>query len=141
MILRTPGVLLMGVTNAVLIAIQTGTLVFLFPLYLFKRAGVGAETVGFLVSLSVFGRLVALWLGGTPLGSVGPPARSDARPAHLCCVACEHVIPDGSHGLQRLELRDWRRRWLCGARPDGSHERSSSAPTTRRRNRVASNDH
>jgi MFS family permease len=64
-VLRTPGVLLMGVTNAVLIAIQTGTLVFLFPLYLFKRAGVGPETVGFLVSLSVFGRLVALWLGGS----------------------------------------------------------------------------
>jgi MFS family permease len=64
-VLRTPGVLLMGVTNAVLIAIQAGTLVFLFPLYLFKRAGVGPETVGLLVSLSVFGRLVALWLGGS----------------------------------------------------------------------------
>jgi MFS family permease len=64
-VLRTPGVLLMGVTNAVLIAIQTGTLVFLFPLYLFKRAGVGPEAVGFLVSLSVCGRLVALWLGGS----------------------------------------------------------------------------
>jgi MFS family permease len=64
-VLRTPGVLLMGVTNAVLIAIQTGTLVFLFPLYLFKRAGVGPETVGLIVSLSVFGRLVALWLGGS----------------------------------------------------------------------------
>jgi MFS family permease len=64
-VLRTPGVLLMGVTNAVLIAIQTGTLVFLFPLYLFKRAGIGPETVGVLVSLSVLGRLVALWLGGS----------------------------------------------------------------------------
>jgi MFS family permease len=64
-ILRTRGVLLMGVTNAVLIAIQTGALVFLFPLYLFRRAGVGPETVGFLVSLSVFGRFVALWLGGS----------------------------------------------------------------------------
>jgi hypothetical protein len=51
----------MGVTNAVLIAIQTGALVFLFPLYLFGRAGVGPEAVGFLVSLGVFGRLVALW--------------------------------------------------------------------------------
>ncbi len=64
-VLSTPGVFLMGVTNAVLIAIQTGTLVFLFPLYLFTRAGVGPEAVGFLVSLSVFGRLVALWLGGS----------------------------------------------------------------------------
>jgi MFS family permease len=64
-VLRTPGVFLMGVTNAVLMAVQTGTLVFLFPLYLFKRAGVGPETVGFLVSLGVFGRLVALWFGGS----------------------------------------------------------------------------
>ena len=64
-VLRTRGVLVMGVTNAVLIAIQTGTLVFLFPLYLFKRAGLGPEAVGLLVSLGVFGRLVALWLGGS----------------------------------------------------------------------------
>jgi MFS family permease len=64
-VLRTPGVVLMGVTNAVLIAIQTGVLVFLFPLYLFERGGVSPEMVGFVVSLSVFGRLVALWLGGS----------------------------------------------------------------------------
>jgi MFS family permease len=64
-VLRTPGVLLMGATNAVLIAIQTGTLVFLFPLYVFTRAGVGPQAVGVLVSLSVLGRLVTLWLGGT----------------------------------------------------------------------------
>ena len=64
-VLRTPGVILMGVTNAVLIAIQTGVLVFLFPLYLVKRGGVGPEVVGFLVSLSVLGRLMALWLGGS----------------------------------------------------------------------------
>jgi len=64
-VLRTPGVILMGVTNAVLIAIQTGTLVFLFPLYLLKRAGVGPEAVGLLVSLSVLGRLAALWCGGS----------------------------------------------------------------------------
>ena len=63
-VLRTPGVVLMGVTSAVLMAIQTGALVFLFPLYLSTRAGVGPETVGLLVSLSVGGRLVALWLGG-----------------------------------------------------------------------------
>ncbi|MGH2361285.1 MAG: MFS transporter [bacterium] len=63
-VLRTPGVLLMGMTNALLIAIQTGVVVFLFPLYLLKRGGMGPEAVGFLVSLSVLGRLVALWLGG-----------------------------------------------------------------------------
>ena len=55
----------MGLTNAVLIAIQTGVLVFLFPLYLVDRGGVGPETVGFLVSLNVLGRLLALWLGGS----------------------------------------------------------------------------
>lgn len=64
-VLRTPGVLLMGVTNAALIAIQTGALVFLFPLYLVNRGGLGPETVGFLISLSVLGRLLALWLGGS----------------------------------------------------------------------------
>jgi len=64
-VLRTPGVLLMGMTNALLTAIQTGVLVFLFPLYLAERAGVGPEAVGVLVSLSVLGRLFALWLGGS----------------------------------------------------------------------------
>lgn len=64
-VLRTPGVLVIGATNAVLIAIQTGVLVFLFPLYLANRAGVGPEVVGFFISLSVLGRLLALWLGGS----------------------------------------------------------------------------
>ena len=61
-VLRTPGMLLMGATNSLLIAIQTGVLVFLFPLYLAKRGGIGAGGVGFVVSLSVLGRLAALWL-------------------------------------------------------------------------------
>lgn len=64
-VLRTPGVLVMGVANAVLIAIHTGVLVFLFPLYLVDRVGVGPEAVGFFISLSVLGRLVALWFGGS----------------------------------------------------------------------------
>ena len=64
-ILRTPGVFLMGAINATLIAIQTGVLVFLFPLYLVSRGGVGPEIVGLLISLRVLGRLLALWLGGT----------------------------------------------------------------------------
>ncbi len=64
-VLRTPGVLLMGLTNAGLIAIQVGVLVFLFPLYLATRGGLAPETVGVLVSLSVLGRLLALWLGGS----------------------------------------------------------------------------
>src|SRR5438552_14836311 len=42
-VLRTPGVFLMGVTNALLTAIQTGVLLFLFPLYLLKRGGLGPE--------------------------------------------------------------------------------------------------
>jgi MFS family permease len=64
-VLRTPGVLLMGVTSVLLTAIQTGVLVFLFPLYLLTRARLGPEAVGAVISLSVLGRLTALWLGGT----------------------------------------------------------------------------
>jgi len=63
--LRIPGVAVMGMTSAVLVAIQTGVLVFLFPLFLVQRAGVSPEAVGYLVSLTVLGRLIALWLGGT----------------------------------------------------------------------------
>lgn len=63
-VLRTPGLLLMGAISATLIAIQTGALVFLFPLYLVSRGGLGPEAVGILVSLSVLGRLLALWIGG-----------------------------------------------------------------------------
>ena len=64
-VLHTPGVFLMGVTSALLMAIQTGILVFLFPLYLLTRGGLGPEAVGAVVSLSVLGRLMALWLGGS----------------------------------------------------------------------------
>ncbi len=64
-VLRTPGVVLMGITSAVLIAIQTGVMVFLFPLYLANDRDVGPGMVGFLVSLTVLGRLGALWLGGS----------------------------------------------------------------------------
>lgn len=63
-VVRTPGVLLMSLTNAALMAVQTGVLVFLFPLYLAERGGLRPETVGYLVALSVLGRLVALWLAG-----------------------------------------------------------------------------
>jgi predicted MFS family arabinose efflux permease len=64
-VLHTPGVLLMGVTSALLTAIQVGVLVFLFPLYLLTRAGLDPKTVGTVVSLSVLGRLMALRFGGT----------------------------------------------------------------------------
>ena len=64
-VLRTPGVLLMSLSNAVLVAIQTGALVFLYPLYLVEQGGLGPETVGFLISLSILGRLLAIWLGGS----------------------------------------------------------------------------
>lgn len=64
-ILRTPGVLLMGVISGTLVAIQTGIVVFLFPLYLVTRGGVSPRTAGLLISLGVLGRLLALWLGGS----------------------------------------------------------------------------
>src|SRR5207247_9563779 len=63
-VLRIDGVVPMGLTNALLSAIQTGVLVFLYPLYLVNRAGVGPAAVGLLISLTVLGRLLALWLGG-----------------------------------------------------------------------------
>jgi len=63
-VLRTPGVALMSVTTGVLVAIQTGVLVFLYPLYLVNRAGLGPGAVGVFVSLTVLGRLLTLWLGG-----------------------------------------------------------------------------
>jgi MFS family permease len=64
-VLRVPGVLLMSLTSAALMAIQTGALVFLFPLYLVEQGRLRPETVGYLVSLGVLGRLLALWLGGS----------------------------------------------------------------------------
>jgi MFS family permease len=63
-VLRIPGVALMGATSAVLMAVQTGVMVFLFPLYLVSHGGLGPGMVGVLVSLTVLGRLGALWLGG-----------------------------------------------------------------------------
>ncbi len=64
-VLHIPGVLLMSASNAVLIAIQTGVLVFLFPLYLVEHGGLRPEMVGLFVSLSVLGRLLGLWFVGS----------------------------------------------------------------------------
>jgi MFS family permease len=44
--------------------LQTGVIVFLFPLYLVERGSFFPQTVGFLIALSVLGRLLALWIGG-----------------------------------------------------------------------------
>jgi len=64
-VLRVPGVLLMSATSAALTGIQTGVIVFLYPLYLLDQGGLRPETVGYLVSLGALGRLLALWLGGS----------------------------------------------------------------------------
>jgi MFS family permease len=72
LVLRTPGVLLMSVTNAALTAIQTGVIVFLFPLYLATRGRMSPGSVGLVVSLSVLGRLLVLWFGGTASDRWGP---------------------------------------------------------------------
>lgn len=63
-VIRIPGVAVMSVTNAVLVAVQTGVVVFLFPLYVVERGHRGPEAVGYLVAVSVLGRLLALWLVG-----------------------------------------------------------------------------
>jgi predicted MFS family arabinose efflux permease len=72
-VLRVPGVFLMALTGAVLTAIQTGVLVFLFPLYLAEQGRLSAEAVGYVVSLGVLGRLGALWLGGSASDRWGRP--------------------------------------------------------------------
>jgi MFS family permease len=64
-LIRTPGVLLMAVTNATLTAVHAGVLVFLFPFYLVERGRLAPELVGYMVGLSVLGRLAALWFAGT----------------------------------------------------------------------------
>lgn len=64
-VLGTPGVMVVSVTNAILTVVQTGVLVFLFPLYLVNRGGFGPTAVGLLTSASVLGRLAALWVGGS----------------------------------------------------------------------------
>jgi MFS family permease len=64
-VIRVPGVVLVSVTNAALVAIQTGLLVFLFPLYLLERGHLPPEAVGYLVGVSVLGRLLALGLVGS----------------------------------------------------------------------------
>lgn len=63
-VLAVPGVRVMSLASGALISIQTGIMVFLFPLYLAEQAQLGAEAVGYLVSLTVLGRFVALWWGG-----------------------------------------------------------------------------
>ncbi|HWN02848.1 MAG TPA: MFS transporter [Candidatus Dormibacteraeota bacterium] len=63
-VLRVPGVMLMSLTNAALAAVQTGVLVFLFPLYLSEQGRLRPDTVGYIVAQGVLGRLAALWLAG-----------------------------------------------------------------------------
>ena len=64
-VVRAPGVMLACVVNAVVMGVQTGVLVFLFPLYLAERGHFAPRTVGYLIALTVLGRLLALWLGGS----------------------------------------------------------------------------
>jgi MFS family permease len=64
-VVRTPGVVLVSVTSAVLAAVQTGVLVFLFPLYLVEHGRLEPTTVGYVIGLSVLGRVAALWIGGS----------------------------------------------------------------------------
>jgi MFS family permease len=73
-VLRMPVVLLMSVTNAALTAIQTGVIVFLFPLYVVQHAGLPPSALGWIVSLNVLGRLGGLWLGGKASDRHGPMA-------------------------------------------------------------------
>jgi MFS transporter, DHA1 family, multidrug resistance protein len=63
-VLRVPGIVLVSITSAGLMAIQTGVLVFLLPLYLAERGHLRPDLVGYIIALSVVGRLVGLWVAG-----------------------------------------------------------------------------
>lgn len=63
-VIHAPGVMLASGVNAVVMGVQTGVLVFLFPLYLAERGHFTPGAVGALIALSVLGRVLALWLGG-----------------------------------------------------------------------------
>jgi MFS family permease len=63
-VVRAPGVMLACIVNAAVMAVQTGVLVFLFPLYLAERGHFDPVAVGYLIALTVLGRLLALWIGG-----------------------------------------------------------------------------
>ena len=56
--------MLMSIINATLVAVQTGVIVFLFPLYLLERGHLAPEVVGYMVGVGIVGRLLALWLVG-----------------------------------------------------------------------------
>jgi MFS family permease len=62
---RVPGFVLMCSASTALAGIQTGVMVFLFPLYLADHAGMTAQTIGHLVAVGLAGRLIALWLAGS----------------------------------------------------------------------------
>jgi predicted MFS family arabinose efflux permease len=99
-VIRVPGVVLVSLTNAALMGIQTGAIVFLFPLYLVERGSLSPQTVGFLIALSVLGRLIAIWIGG------GVSDRRDRMPVlALSLVGLGLVL--GSLGLVRNP-------WLLG---------------------------
>jgi MFS family permease len=64
-VLAVPGVWVMSLTSGLLTSIQTGIIVFLFPLHLAGHGRLGAEAVGYVVSATILGRLLALWWGGS----------------------------------------------------------------------------
>jgi MFS family permease len=63
-LLHVPGFVLMCSTNAAIVGIQSGVIVFLLPLYLVERGQVSPEVVGSLIALSVLGRLLGIWVAG-----------------------------------------------------------------------------
>jgi len=136
-VLRIPGVLLMSLCNAVLIGIQTGVLVFLFPLYLVEQGGLRPEMVGLFVSLSVLGRLLGLWLAGNASDRWG--RERVLVPGLLVYAALLGSLPLVTH-LVALELGDRRGRWQRGGTPDGPHRGSGRSTTAGSRDRMATHD-
>ena len=139
-VLRIPGVLLMSVSNAVLIGIQTGVLVFLFPLYLVEQGGLRPEMVGLLVSLSVLGRLLGLWLAGNASDRWG--RERVLVPGLLVYAALLGSLPLVTH-LVALGLWSLAIGVAAGGRvgtPDGPKRGSGRCTTAGSRDRMATHN-
>jgi len=102
MVLRTPGVVLMGVTSALLTVIQVGVLVFLFPLYLLTHGRLDPQAIGIIIGLSVLGRLMSLWFGGTAADRLGRMPVLIPGITPLRCVAGGHVTAHAAHPSRHL---------------------------------------
>jgi MFS family permease len=135
-----PGFIFMCSTNAAMAGIQTGVLVFLFPLYLAERAAMSPEIVGYLIALGVAGRLIAVVRRLHP--------RSAPTNPNACCRTRSLWPPSrdpgdrkGFRALDALERALGRRGRLRRRPSNDDHRRPCGSVAARRRHRLASDGH